>query len=260
MKLTHIDGGKVFDWDKASADYAQYRDIYPQKFYQYLLDKGLCCHGQKVLDLGTGTGVLPRHLYAYGAEFTGTDRSATQIDYAKKLSEEAGMSIDYLCAAAEDEIFAEDSFDVVTACQCFFYFNHDRAVPQIHRILKPHGKLILLYMGWLPYEDQIAGASEQLILNYNPSWTGCKDMRHPIELPSQYLTQFQLLSSEVFDLAVPFTRESWHGRIKACRGVDASMNQQELQNFEREHLQLLSQASQTFCIKHYAAISILEAI
>lgn len=68
-----IDGGKGFDWGEVSSEYAKYRDIYPQEFYQKILDLGLCKDGQMVLDLGTGTGVLPRNLYSYGAKWIGTD-------------------------------------------------------------------------------------------------------------------------------------------------------------------------------------------
>ena len=46
-----IDGGKGFDWGRVSAEYAKYRDIYPQEFYQKILDLGLCKDGQKVLDI-----------------------------------------------------------------------------------------------------------------------------------------------------------------------------------------------------------------
>ena len=42
--------------------------------------------GQKILDIGTGKGVLPRNLYSYGGKWTGTDISAEQIEQAKKLS------------------------------------------------------------------------------------------------------------------------------------------------------------------------------
>jgi len=53
-----IDGGNAFDWGKTSDDYAKFRDIYPALFYQKIVDMGLCIKGQRVLDLGTGTGVF----------------------------------------------------------------------------------------------------------------------------------------------------------------------------------------------------------
>ena len=47
------------------------------------MDRGLCIKGQRVLDIGTGTGVLPRNMYKYGAKWTGTDISPEQIEQAK---------------------------------------------------------------------------------------------------------------------------------------------------------------------------------
>ena len=78
-----IDGGKPFDWGKASTDYARFRDIYPKEFYKKILDRKLCVDGQTILDIGTGTGVLPRNMYKYGAKWTGTDISENQIEQAK---------------------------------------------------------------------------------------------------------------------------------------------------------------------------------
>lgn len=75
----HFDGGKAFDWGRTSADYAKFRDIYPNQFYQMLVERELCVKGQKVLDIGTGTGVIPRNLYRFGADFVGTDISENQI-------------------------------------------------------------------------------------------------------------------------------------------------------------------------------------
>ena len=142
IKNKTIDGGKGFDWGRVSSEYAKYRDIYPQEFYQKILDLGLCKDGQMVLDLGTGTGVLPRNLYSYGAKWVGTDISEEQIQQAQKLSE--GMDIDCYEKAPENIDFPAESFDVITACQCFWYFDHKKVMPNLYRMLKPNGKLLKL--------------------------------------------------------------------------------------------------------------------
>ena len=59
----NIDGGKSFDWGRTSSDYAKYRDIYPHEFYKKIIDRNLCIKGQNILDLGTGTGIIPLLLY-----------------------------------------------------------------------------------------------------------------------------------------------------------------------------------------------------
>ena len=40
ISINDIDAGKEFNWGKTSRDYALYRDIYPQEFYQYILGFG----------------------------------------------------------------------------------------------------------------------------------------------------------------------------------------------------------------------------
>lgn len=49
IKNANIDAGKAFDWGRTSADYAKYRDIYPDKFYQKLIQRNLFTEGQTVL-------------------------------------------------------------------------------------------------------------------------------------------------------------------------------------------------------------------
>ena len=258
IKDKRIDAGKAFDWGKTSEYYAKYRDIYPEEFYRKVADRGLCIKGQKVLDLGTGTGVLPRNLYAYGAEWFGTDISPEQIAQAKRLAEEAGMKIDFRAASAEETDFPDESFDVITACQCFWYFDHAKVVPELARMLKPGGKLLLLYMAWLPFEDAIAGKSEALALKYNPGWTGGGETRKPIWIPDITHEYFSLDEHKEYDLPVHFTQETWHGRMRACRGVGASLSPQALAQWDTEHRALLREiAPQEFDILHYAALAVL---
>ena len=237
----NIDGGRAFDWGKTSADYAKFRDIYPEEFYDKILRRRLCISGQKVLDVGTGTGVLPRNMYRHGAQWTGTDISKEQIAQARILSQ--GMNINYQVKSAEELDFPDDSFDVITACQCFWYFAHEKVIPKFFRMLKPGGRILVLYMAWLPFEDRIAEASENLVLKYSPQWSGAGETIHPITMPDCYQEKFELVHHEEYPLKVHFTRESWNGRMKACRGVGASLSAKEVSAWEQEHRKLLSETS-----------------
>ena len=221
-----IDGGKAFDWGKTSSDYAKYRDIYPQDFYDKIVSRKLCIKGQNVLDIGTGTGVIPRNMYRYGAKWIGTDISEKQIEQAKILSKD--MDIEYYAYSAEDLVFSDNTFDVITACQCFWYFDHDMIMPKLHRLLKENGRILVLYMAWLPFEDKIAGESEKLVLKYSPNWSGAGETMHPIHIPECYNDKFELVYHEEYKLNVRFTRDSWNGRMKACRGVGASLTKDEI--------------------------------
>lgn len=255
----NLDGGKPFDWGRISDDYAKFRDIYSSDFYERIAKRRLCVDGQRVLDIGTGTGVLPRNMQRFGAKWTGTDISENQIEKAKQLSE--GMDIDYYVVSAEKLDFPDDTFDVITACQCFWYFDHEVLMPKIHRMLKSGGRLLILYMAWLPFEDKIAGASEELVLKYNPKWSGRGETIHPINIPECYFREFELAFSEEYTLPVHFTRESWNGRIKACRGIGASLAESEIAAWETEHIRLLKEiAPEEFDIRHYAAIAELKKL
>ena len=259
IKDSRIDSGKAFDWGRTSKEYARYRDIYPKEFYQKILDRGLCVKGQKVLDLGTGTGVLPRNMYQYGASWTGTDISPEQIEQAGLLAAAADMKIDFLAVPAEKIDFPKESFDVITACQCFWYFDHEKVMPKLSELLKPDGKLLILYMAWLPFEDEIAGASEELVLKYSPNWSGAGETLHPIWIPEAAYDYFEMEEHEEYKIKVPFTRESWHGRMKACRGVGASLSEEELAEWDAKHRELLDRiAPEKFEVLHYAALALLK--
>ena len=97
------------------------------------------------------------------------------------------------------------------------------------------------------------------MLKYNPGWTGAGETLHPLYIPECYNEKFEQTYHEEYKLNVHFTRESWNGRMKACRGVGASLPEDMISAWEAEHLQLLSEiAPPEFDILHYAAITELK--
>lgn len=103
LSFDTVDHGNGFDFGRAAADYAKYRDIYPASLYRKLEETGAVRAGLRVLDAGTGTGVLPRAMYGTGARFTGIDLSPEQIEAARALS--AGKAIEYRVSPAESTPF-----------------------------------------------------------------------------------------------------------------------------------------------------------
>lgn len=260
MRFDNIDNGKQFDFGKASNDYAKYRDIYPDSLYEHLYKNGIGHKGNNVLDLGTGTGVIPRAMQKYGAHFVGADISKEQIKMAKKLSLENGFDIDYIVSPAEETGLPSSAFDAVIACQCFLYFDKAKALPEIVRILKKGGLFATIWMTWLPYEDKVAKASEDLVLKYNPTWTGAGYVRQEPKVPDWSKELFEIENMIMYDEYIPFTHDSWLGRMRACRGVCASLNDSEVKTFNEEHMKLLeSMVPYEFSVLHQIEINIFKA-
>ena len=62
-----------------------------------------------------------------------------------------------------------------------------------------------------------------------------------------------------FRVNVPFTREGWNGRMRACRGVGAAMNSLQLAAWNEEHMKMLNEnAPEEFMVKHYVSMAELQ--
>lgn len=244
IQQNDIDHGKAFDFGKTSAAYAAYRDIYPPALYDRLRAFGVAADGTAWLDLGTGTGVLPKNLYNPKARITGVDIAAEQIAFAKKEAAEHGWEIQYLVAPAESTGLPERSFDTVTAAQCFWYFDREKMRTELKRLLKPGGRFIKIVMDW-ELSDPIAAQSIGLVQAMNPQWTGGKGVGLDI-----YDDLFPGRQTETFYADLPFTREQWHGRMCACRGTLASMDEETFRAWETAHLRFLQTQPERFTVRH----------
>jgi SAM-dependent methyltransferase len=113
MQIRNIDFGRTAD------DYRRHRAGFPDSLFTRLAVYGVGIAGQRLLDIGTGTGSLARGFAKRGCQVTGLDPSVNLTAQARELDQEASVSIDYVTARIEENALPDASFDVVTAGQCW---------------------------------------------------------------------------------------------------------------------------------------------
>lgn len=259
--ISPTDYGHDIDWSKTSEDYARHRPGFPESFFARLSALGIGISGQRILDLGTGTGALSRVFAKNGCIVTGVDIARGQIEQAKQLAKSEKLSVDFRIAQAEDTELPGNLFDVISAAQCWLYFDKTRIIPEVKRMLTPSGKLLTCHLCWLPRIDEIARRSEQLALKHNPDWSGADWDGQIPAMPDWAAGVFRLVGMLSYDEALPFTRESWRGRFRACRGIGASLTNEQVANFDREHERLLNDTlGESFTVQHRIDAHIFEAL
>jgi SAM-dependent methyltransferase len=223
------------DFGKTAQDYGRYRAGFPDQLFERLSGYGIGQPGQRVLDLGTGTGSLARGFARRGCQVTGLDPATALLDEARRLDAEAGVTTTYITATAEETGLPDHSFDIVTAGQCWHWFDRTQAANEVRRLLVPGGWLVIAHFDWIPLPGNIVEATEQLIMGYNPTWSmGNGTGLYPAWLRDAATAGFQGIETFSFDLPISYTHEAWRGRIRASAGVAASLDPDHVTAFDDE--------------------------
>lgn len=103
---------------------------------------------QKILDVGTGTGMLARLLVELGYAVTGVEPVRNMLEQAKLLTNENKHSVDYVLGDShEPELFAASSFDCVVSRQVVCHFHDPLMVFSNWRRWLSDGGLVVLTDG-----------------------------------------------------------------------------------------------------------------
>ena len=233
--------GKGVEFGRTAADYRQFRAGFPDSFFEQLSNRGLARAAERALDLGTGTGSVARGLSRLELSVVGLDPAAELLAEARKLDRAAGVKVEYVTGRAEAVGFPEASFDLVTAGQCWHWFDRAAAAKESARVLRRQGRLVIAHFDWLPLDGNVVEATETLILKYNPAWsmsggTGI----YPEWLRDLARAGFSRLETFSYDTEQAYSHESWRGRIRASAGVRASLDDRKTREFDLELARLLS--------------------
>jgi SAM-dependent methyltransferase len=228
------------DFGKTAEDYGKYRAGFPDELFHRLFALEVAHRGDTVLDLGTGTGTLARGFALRGCSVTCLDPAQPLLDQARRIDAEAGVATTYVAGRAEELPFGDAAFDVVTAGQCWHWFDRARVAAQARRVLKGGGRIVIAHFDWIPLPGNVVDATEHLIMRHNPQWkwnggTGL----HPRWLADVATAGFTHLETFSFDVGVPYSHEAWRGRIRASAGVAASLPPDKVREFDDELARLL---------------------
>lgn len=124
--------------------YDRARPTYPREAAAWLVGE----EAVTVLELGAGTGKLTEVLVGLGHDVHATDPDDAMLARLRERLPDVPTSV----ASAEQIPAPDGTFDVVVVAQAFHWFDHDRALPEIARVLKPGGRLALV---WNQRDEQI---------------------------------------------------------------------------------------------------------
>jgi SAM-dependent methyltransferase len=131
-------------FETVAAEYERWRPDYPAEAVRWAAQLLGLRGGARVLDVGAGTGKLTRGLVALGLDVVAVEPGAAMLDQLR-LAVPAAEAHE---GSAESIPLADASLDAVFAGQAYHWFDRERALPELRRVLRPGGGVALLWNWW----------------------------------------------------------------------------------------------------------------
>lgn len=129
--------------DKADA-YAQHRPGYPSELADWLAERGALATGSVIADVGAGTGLSTRLFLGRGWSVFAVEPNGPMREAARRgLGEVPGLRI--VEGAGEALPFGDRSVDLIAIAQALHWLDLDRARAEFGRVLRPAGRVAVLY-------------------------------------------------------------------------------------------------------------------
>jgi SAM-dependent methyltransferase len=142
-------------FSRAPDDYERGRPSYPPQAVERLLaEVGATDPATHLLELGAGTGKLTALLVAAGLR----PLAVEPVDAMRAKLAASAPGAEPLRGTAEEIPLGDGAVDAVVVAQAFHWFRPEPALAEIHRVLRPAGRLGLIWnrrSGWPPGIDEL---------------------------------------------------------------------------------------------------------
>ncbi|NRD77717.1 class I SAM-dependent methyltransferase [Bacillus sp. BRMEA1] len=139
---------KQTDIGQVAYSYARSREDIPSALMDSLQLRNIFWEGKKVADIGSGTGALTRKIAMRRADVAGVEPTLEMLAQAEMLNRSRNFTIPYHQGTAEDTGLQTSHYDMVTVLRAWHWFEREKAICEIKRILKPKGTLIVIDSGF----------------------------------------------------------------------------------------------------------------
>ena len=201
-------------FDDVAVEYERRRPGYPPAAVEWLARRLDLRPGRRVLDLGAGTGKLTRQLVATGADVVAVEPGPPMLAQLRASL----PRVEALVGAAEAIPLPDASVDAATAGQAYHWFDPERAVPELHRVLRPGGALGLIWNWW-----DVRDPLQRRIVELTSGVAALADEADEREPDSRFFTE---LDHEHFEWKEETTAEALVARLETTSFVLTSSPEQ----------------------------------
>lgn len=192
-------------------NYLKFRNDYPQKFIKYLYEHVGISKNSLIADIGSGTGKLSKQLLLKGNQVFCVEPNC---DMRKTAEKDLFAFSNFISVngTAENTTLSNFSVDFITVGTAFHWFNVEQFKKECQRILKPNGKVILVWNSRpvnrrIEVEENIA--SEKFVINFD-GLSGGKEENS--KLFSSFFREGNF-DYKIFQEKITFNKDNFIGRV-----------------------------------------------
>ncbi|MGO4729017.1 class I SAM-dependent methyltransferase [Paenibacillus sp. 2KB_22] len=191
--------------------YLKYRPSYPKEAIDHLYDVVGLSSNSNIADIGSGTGIISKLLLERGSYVIAVEPNQAMREAAEQTLK-SSPQFQSIAGSAESTGLPDQSVDFIVCAQAFHWFDRSAAQIEFRRILRPGGRVILIWNSRLSHGTPFREEYNQLLHTYG---TDYKKVNHKNISQTMLLSFFKEGSMHEmrFRMSQKFDFEGLKGRL-----------------------------------------------